>query len=296
MALLDELTYPWPEPSAQQLHRTLIALFPTNQAALLLAAEAGVDTGWIFQQQAVALLWKEVLDAAALAGMLHPLIRGVIDRVPPGSTATPFLRQLLDGEEPEVSAEPRAEDGTPAFLYADDAVGEPESMLFGDDLTIPIGRISGLIATLRKVLLVGPAVCKLTVGFGVGEQYGTAFRIGPDLLLTNWHVVHRRTDGLSAVTVNAEFGFEDDAELGQLDGRTVQCEPAAVESDRTDDWAVVRAHGALDNGWPLLPLFDLPFPTFKALRLSSSIRWGSGSGSASYETSSRTLTREWCTT
>jgi len=209
MALLDELVYPWHDPVAQQLHRTLIALHPSNQAAVLLAQEAGIDTTLIFQQQPVALLWKDVLDQAAASARLCPLVQRVLARLLPANPAAPFLRQLLAGEAPQVSAEPRAEDGTPAFLHANDAVSEPESLLFGDDLTLPIGQLPGLIEALHKVLLVGPAVCKLTVGFGAGEQYGTAFRIGPDLLLTNWHVVHRRADGVPAMTVDAEFGFED---------------------------------------------------------------------------------------
>jgi hypothetical protein len=260
MALLDELVYPWHDPVAQQLHRTLIALFPANQSVLLLAAEAQVDTTMIFQQQPVALLWKDVLEAAARANRVRALIPRALDRLLPDHPARPFLQQLLDGERPAVSAEPRAQDGTPAFLHADDSVSEPEALLFGDDLTMPIGQVSVLVETLRKVLLVGPSVCKLTVGFGAGEQYGTAFRIGPDLLLTNWHVVHRRSDGAPAVAVNAEFRFEDAADHALLAERAVRCEPVSAESDRADDWAVVRTFDPLDPAWPVIPLIDLPTP------------------------------------
>ena len=179
MALLDELVYPWHDALAQQLHQTLIALHPSNQTVLLLAAEAEIDTAWIFQQQPVALLWKDVLEHAAKANRLRRLVQQVLDRLLPDNPARPFLQQLLDGKAPAVSAEPRAQDGMPTFLYGDDTVSEPEALLFGDDLTLPIGRVPGLIETLRRVLLVGPSVCKLTVSLGVGEQYGTASRIGP---------------------------------------------------------------------------------------------------------------------
>jgi hypothetical protein len=263
MALVDELVYPWHDPVAQQLHRTLIALFPANQAVVLLAGEAQLDTSMIFQQQPVALLWKDVLEAAAQANRVRTLVRRALDRLLPDHPARPFLQQLLDGQTPAVSAEPRAQDGTPAFLHDDDSVSEPEALLFGDDLTMPIGQVSVLVETLRAVLLVGPSVCKLTVGFGAGEQYGTAFRIGPDLLLTNWHVVHRSSDAAPAVTVTAEFGFEDGTDSALLTPRAIRCEPAALESDRDDDWAVVRTTDPLDDAWPVVPLTGLPTPVLR---------------------------------
>src|SRR5215218_4908755 len=184
MTLLDELVYPWPDPLAQELHRTLIALQPSGPPVLLLAKQAGVDTSWISEQQPVALLWKDVLEHAAKANRLPTLIHQVLDLLGPDHPARPFLQQVLNGARPPISAEPRAADATPSFLHADDSVSGLEAMLFGDDLTIPIGHVPGLIAALNNLLVIGPSVCKLTVGLGGAEQYGTAFRIGPDLLLT----------------------------------------------------------------------------------------------------------------
>jgi hypothetical protein len=260
MALLDELRYPWHEPLAQQLHRTLVELYPTNQAAVLLAAEAGVDTGTIFQQQPVVFLWKEILDAAALGNLLPALVRRALDRLSPAHPSRPFLVALLAGETPAVSAEPRTPDGAPSFLHDDDTVSEPEAKLFGDDLTMPVGQVPGLIAALGKVLAVSPSVCKLTVGFAPGEQFGTAFRIAPDLLLTNWHVVHRRGDAAPAVTVSAEFGFEDDADGGLLPPRAVRCDAAPAASDETDDWAVVSVAEPLADTWPAVSLATVAVP------------------------------------
>ena len=242
MTLIDELVYPWPDPVAQELHRTLIALQPSGPPVLLLAQETGIDTAWINSNQPVALLWKDVLEHAAKAHRLGDLIARVLARLSSDHPARPFLQQLMDGGRPALSAEPRAANAQPDFLYADDEVSEPEAMLFGDDLTMPIGQVPGLIDALGRLLAVGPSVCKLTIGLVGGEQYGTAFRIGPDLLLTNWHVVHRRSDGEPAVRVDAEFGFEDDAHRAPLAPRPVRCAAAAVAQDQTDDWAVVRTH------------------------------------------------------
>lgn len=260
MTLIDELVYPWPDPVAQELHRTLIALQPSGPPVLLLAQETGIDTAWINSNQPVALLWKDVLEHAAKAHRLGDLIARVLARLSSDHPARPFLQQLMDGGRPALSAEPRAVNAQPDFLYADDEVSEPEAMLFGDDLTMPIGQVPGLIDALGRLLAVGPSVCKLTIGLVGGEQYGTAFRIGPDLLLTNWHVLHRRSDGEPAVRVDAEFGFEDDAHRAPLAPRPVRCAAAAVAQDRTDDWAVVRTLDPLDDAWPAVGLADLPEP------------------------------------
>jgi hypothetical protein len=264
MSLLDELDYPWVDPLAQELHRTLIALQPSGPPVVLLAKQAGVKTAWIKEDQPVALLWKDVLEHAARANVLPALVRQVLELLGSEHQARPFLQQLLDGARPPISAEPRALDATPTFLHADDSVSGLEAKLFGDDLTIPIGHVPALITALGKLLLIGPSVCKLTVSFGGAEQYGTAFRIGPDLLLTNWHVLHRRSDRAPAMRVDAEFGFEDDPQHGLLTPRVVRCQPTAVATDEADDWAVVRTLDPLDEAWPTVPLTGLPVPVPQA--------------------------------
>jgi hypothetical protein len=266
MALVDQLEYPWPDPVAQELHRVLFDLFPVEPVIRPVAVATGLRTDRIAWHGAATVLWAAVLNAAAQAGKLGALVQLALDQAPPDSPVRPFLTDLLAGLTPPVSAEPRAEDGAPAFVHADDSVSVPESLLFGDDLTMPIGQVAVLVETLRALLRIGPSVCKLTVGFGAGsgEQYGTGFRIGPDLLLTNWHVVHRRSDASPAATLTAEFGFEDDTAGALLSSRPVRCEPAAAQADRDDDWAVVRCLDPLDDGWPAVPLTNLPTPAVQA--------------------------------
>ena len=46
---------------------------------------------------------------------------------------------------------------------------------------------------------------------------GTGFRIGPDLVLTNWHVLHTMASGHApAAEVRLEFDFEDDGRGGTI--------------------------------------------------------------------------------
>lgn len=59
-------------------------------------------------------------------------------------------------------------------------------------------------------------------------QYGTAFPVGPDLLLTNWHVVHRVADGTLAAGITAEFRFEDDRAGDLTQAEPIRCDPVIV--------------------------------------------------------------------
>ncbi len=253
--------YPWHLPVAQELHDTLITLYPSGQAALLLAKRAEVDTTWIFDQQAIAPLWKDILEAAAPAHRLRPLVRDAHDRLLEDNPARAFLAELLADRLPPISAEPRNADGTPPFVHDDDTITEAEALLFQDDLTVPIGRLSGLIGTLQKLVTLAPAVCKLTVDINGYGQYGTGFRIGEDLLLTNWHVLHRRSDRAPATTLTAEFGFEDDGQGKPLAPHLVSCDAAGVADDEADDWAVVRTLDPLDSAWPIVKLSEAAAPT-----------------------------------
>jgi S1-C subfamily serine protease len=224
------------------------------------AQRSGVDTSMIFADQAPALLWKDVLDAAARDGLTRTLVTDVVGALKPTSPARPFLADLLAGTPTPVSGEARGADGEPRFLHADDEVTEPESLLYQDDLTVEIGRLPALVAALQRLVALAPAVCKLTVDVAGSGQYGTAFRVGDDLLLTNWHVVHRRADGTPATAVTAEFGFEDDGRGGVLAGVPVRCDAAGIVSDEADDWAIVHAAEPLRPEWPTVALGDAAEP------------------------------------
>jgi Trypsin-like peptidase domain/Effector-associated domain 1 len=263
VTLLHDIPYPWQSPAAQQLHETLISLYPSSQAAMLMAKRSQVDTTWIFEQQAAAPLWKDILEAAATAGRLRALVRDAHDRLSSDNPARPFLGEILADRSPPTSAQLRDANGAPLFVHDDDSISEPEALLFRDDLTVPVGQLPGLIATLGKLVELAPGVCKLTVNVGGHEQYGTGFRIGADLLLTNWHVLHRPGDGATATAVSAEFGFEDDGQGRLLAPRPVRCDAAGAAGDQADDWAVVRALDPLDPAWPVIALSEAAQPVLE---------------------------------
>src|SRR5262249_30724307 len=107
---------------------------------------------------------------------------------------------------------------------------------------------------MQRLVALAPAVCKLTIDIDGDSQYGTGFRIGPDLLLTNWHVVHRRSDGKPATTVTAEFDFEDDGKGGLRAATPVPCDAGSIVAHQADDWAVVVTAQPMSEAWPTVPL------------------------------------------
>jgi hypothetical protein len=263
-SILDAPVYPWPDPEAQQLHLTLSLLHPTVQATLLAAQTSGINTLMINAQQPVYFVWKEILDAATNAGLTRKLVQDVHDRLSPTSPQRPFLNALLADQPVRLDPEPRGGDGAPRFIHATDAVSEPEALLYHDDLTIQIGRVPGLITVLQRLVTLAPAVCRLVVDVAGKSTLGTGFRIGPDLLLTNWHVLHRQHDGALATAVTAEFGYEDDGQGGALGATVVPCDVATIVSSKDDDWAIVRAKQALADTWPIVKLSEAVAPTLDA--------------------------------
>ena len=260
-SILDAFPYPWFRVDARQLHETLCQLHPSIQAAMLVAERSGINTSRIFWQQAPFLVWKEVLDEAAAAGLTRTLVRDVHDRLHPNSPLRPFTEDLLAGRPIRISGEARTAEGAPEFVRDTDEISEPEALLYQDDLTIQIGRLPALITTLQRLVALAPAICKLTVDIGGDGQYGTAFQFGPGLLLTNWHVLHRRSDGAPATVVTAEFCFEDDGHGGILAAAAVQCDVRTIVADEPDDWAVIRTEHARTDAWPIVRLSEHEAPT-----------------------------------
>jgi V8-like Glu-specific endopeptidase len=261
MATVFDFPYPWHERQAQQLHVTLTQLYPTGQAALMVAQKTGIDTGLIYAQQAPIFVWREVLDQAAVSGLTRDLVVVVCDLLPPKSPSRPFIEALLAGTAALTDSDLRSQDGTPLFIKDNDDVSEPEALLYHDDLTIQIGRVPGLIATLQRLVALAPSVCRLTVDINGLGMYGTGFRIDNDMLLTNWHVLHDRNNGARATAVTAEFGYEDDGHGGALAPMTIPCDVTSIVTSQQDDWAVIRVTQPLSNQWPVVKLSKAIAPT-----------------------------------
>jgi len=254
-------TYPWHEARAQQLHMKLVQIHPTAQAASMMAQKAGIFAGVINTVQAPTYVWMDVLNEATVQGVLCTLIEKVLELLNVNSPYRPFLEDIFADKPLQAEPEPRSQDGAPKFLKDDDAISEPEALLYFDDLTIQIGRVPGLITTLQRLVELAPAVCKLAVDINGLSQSGTGFRIGQDTLLSNWHVLHNKNDGTGATTVSAEFGYEDDGKGGVLGATVIACDVTSIVTDKADDWAIIRTSQPLLVKWPVVKLSEAAAPT-----------------------------------
>ncbi|HEX7829966.1 MAG TPA: serine protease [Thermoanaerobaculia bacterium] len=255
--LFVDTKYPFHLAEGRELHRVLTLFYPTAKGAALVAEESDVDIAYINTDQAPVFVWREILKEAAASGVLRDLVVIARDRHL-RSPSRAFLDALLANETPTLSSEPRTSDGEPDFRSGNDEITAPEALLFHDDLTLEIGRVPWLVGVLQTLQTIAPSVCKFTVTRPGVSQNGTGFRIGEQLLLTNWHVL--RFDFGPATKIVAEFGFDDDGKGGSTNSTAYACDLASIRSNKDDDWGVIRTIQPLPATIPIVPLSGAPAP------------------------------------
>ena len=250
-SLVDSRVYPWARAEARELHIALCEIYPTPRAAMFIAASSGLPQAMLNPDQPAYLLWKDILEMAAVQNSTRTMVELVRDQNPRNARRALF-EALLTSQPVPTDGQPRSADGSALFLRDSDIVSEPEALLFHDDLTISIGRLAWLRDVLEQLGRLAPAVCRLETAAAGKGQFGTGFRIARDLVLTNWHVL--RFDGTPADTIRAEFGYEDDAAGNGLPTKLVTCDAATVVGSAADDWAVARVQQPLDDTIPIVKL------------------------------------------
>jgi endonuclease G len=111
------------------------------------------------------------------------------------------------------------------------------------------------IAFLRRGVELGAAVCRLLVTLSGEQYYGTGFRIGPDLLLTNHHVLFDHDHGdAQATAVEAWFGYERSFAGLDMPHTVVMGDPTSIVGQKEHDWAVVRTAEAMPAEAPVIVL------------------------------------------
>ncbi len=209
-------------------------------------ATAGLDPSMIDFRGSSRAQWFSVLDRVRAELRVAELLTAV-------RAMRPSLAERLDElTGPAPVLEPGT--GTPDELSTPDGTGWHG---FGAERLIVAGSDTLLgIAFLSTGLVRSKSICRLKVVFGPREKFaGTGALIGPDLLLTNHHVLYDWEYGeRKPQAVEAWFGYEDD-EAGLSKQHTiVRCDPATIIGERTHDWAVVRTTTPLPLDTPVLSL------------------------------------------
>lgn len=253
MSWIDDIGYPWHLPIAQQVHRNAMKAKPDKRMARDIAQRAGIDTDYIDTDQAVAYVWKDLLQYASSNGQLRDLLKELLQQLNDKHPYHPFFKNILDSGLAAIEAEPVDAQGKPEFITGDDDITEQESLLYSDDLTLPFGKLRALIQTLQKLETIAPAVCRLVVSINNDVKGGTGFRIGQQTILTNHHVFHKKT-GERATAVTAQFGYVDDGEGGFENGTNFKCDIGSIQSNKQSDWAIIITNDALPATIPIIDL------------------------------------------
>jgi S1-C subfamily serine protease len=246
---LDGFPLTWGDRRVQEVRDALAAgLYRTPVIEEIVDSSAlpAYDVNW---NGSARLIWTSVMNVAAAQLRMPALLKTAAERQP---ALMPRLAELR-AEQPVLSARVPAA-ASAALAPADvrwkgfTADGRERRMVETNDTLLDI-------AFLERGLQKARAVCRLTVSVPAGIREGTAFRIGPSLLLTNHHVVHDWDDGdVRALSVEAAFGYELDLD-GRLRTATVaRCDVGSIRGERENDWAVLATVDPVPDAVPALSL------------------------------------------
>ena len=172
---LDTLPFDWTRPEARELRDFLAATFFLEGPVIEFAAQAGIPPGTVAWSQPMQSVWHELITKARNQSRLRELL----DRVAASGDAVAVRLWELTGDAPIVEA-PSGSSQTTWHGFADR--GEMERQIFDEPTLLDV-------AFLQRGAELAPAVVRLVVTLPDGGYYGTGFRIGEDLLLTNHHVL-----------------------------------------------------------------------------------------------------------
>ena len=230
--VLDEYPLDFSRPELQAIRDVLARSIYRPDDIVEIILSAGINPGTVDYGGNAVLQWRSVLTRARAELRMAGLLDAVRKVQPPVGAR---LDELVG---PHPVLEPGT--GAPDDLSRSDGVGWRG---FGAERLVVDGSDTLLgIAFLAVGLLRSRAICRLKVTYAPGrESYGTGALIGPDLLLTNHHVLYDWDNAdRPAVAVEAWFGYELDEKSHTGDLRIVACDESTIDGDRGQDWAVVR--------------------------------------------------------
>lgn len=236
----DEISYPWSNPVARELHGQLVDAFfePSEVRTLVKSARKPNVNKIAFDGRSIHQIWVDTLERAAAEGGLRVLLTYILAEASVPGALEGLLRSLLDDAAAPDAAPPltpgqRGKDG-PAV----DALTRPEALLFGDDLSESVGEIRELLASIERVMRWQSAICHLKVLASNGVPYvGTGTLLTGNRVLTNHHVIY--PDGHDPARVSVVFHFELDVSGQHRASTVVLGDLAAIRSSKDDDWATI---------------------------------------------------------
>lgn len=227
------------DPAVRELTRLLPDVYFQSAPVIKLVREVKGSPGRINWDQPMQFAWVEVLTVLANEGKLGDLL----ERMANGEDQAVATRiRELTADRP-VTAAPIP--GATAMAWS---TGDGGFEKFTQ------GRSTLLDVTfLERGVDLAPAVVRLLVALDGIPYFGTAFRIGPDVFLTNHHVLFSER-GNPATSVEAWFGYERSFGGAARAHVSLPGDVATIVGAAGDDWAIVRLTGAIPDGVPSLDL------------------------------------------
>ena len=242
--VLDTYPLDFSQPEVQSLVSRLAATFDSPDVVRYLMKASGIDTAYVNTTGPLQIVWADVLDTARKQDRLRVLLSAA-SKDPNGAAIRPMHAALLR-DTPGTSADSTDGPDVGAWKIEQADAG-------GIERTIEAQSTLLDVSFLERGLELSPSICKLLVTLNDGERYyGTAFRIGPDLLLTNHHVLFDRQG--PATAVEAWFGYELAFGGAPREYTVVACRPDTIVGRADHDWAVVRTAGQVPEAASPLPL------------------------------------------
>ncbi|WP_328785416.1 serine protease [Streptomyces canus] len=241
---VDRLPFDWSLPESQELRDLLAQSYFQPGPVIAMAGQAGIHLAAVNWQGPMTLVWHDLITTARRQDKLRDLLDQV--EAGPDQAVALRLRELLLPRPVLGASEPLSDQGDWADFTDPDA--QERQILDAPSLLD--------ISFLRRGVELAPTVARLLVRLTDGRQYyGTAFRIGDDILLTNHHVLfYGSTAAAQVAAVEAWFGYETDFGGRYLAHRTIVCAPESIAGNRSTDWAVIRTRSPMPSEAPRIEL------------------------------------------
>jgi V8-like Glu-specific endopeptidase len=241
---LDEITLDFSNEAVKELRSLLCENYFLTGQVIALVREAGARPASINWDQPMVLVWDDVLAMLHRQGKLRVLLQSLING--PDAAIGARIRELT-ADQPVTAALPA---GAPDIPVTGEDRSDYEKIIEAQPTFLDV-------SFLARGIELASAVARLLVTLDDDQYFGTAFRIGDDLMLTNHHVLFADS-GNPATAVEAWFGYER-----SFDGRTKAhvSVPGRVETivgDKAHDWAVVRLAGRPPAGTSVISLAETP--------------------------------------
>lgn len=242
---LDALPFDWSRPESRELRDFLASTYFRVGPVVEFAAQAGVKPAAIAWDRPMHSVWHDLITKARNQNRLSALLEQVAE----SDEAVAHRLRELKAPDPVVEAPAACDTGVSWKGF--DGRGAWERQIFDHPTLLDV-------AFMRRGAELAAAVVRLLVNLEGGPCYGTAFRIGEDLLLTNHHVLFDRgrgpVIGPPATRVQAWLHYELDTAARHRVPTVVSCRPDTIVGDREHDWAVIRTADPLPDDIPVIEL------------------------------------------